>query len=179
VSQIGFIFLGLSVGSELAVAGGLLYILMHGIAKAGLFMCAGIVEQNAHMKDITKLGGLIQTMPVTAISFLLCAFSVMGIPPFGGFFSKYMVISGSVYAGHPWIALVFVLGAVLTVIYLLRVFVNVFLGQVKIKNIKEGSLSMLTSVVILAGLSIAGGIFINYPSEIVQAIIQQMAVIIK
>ena len=46
------------------------------------------------------MGGLIKTMPVTAVAFLLCAFSVMGIPPFGGFFSKFMVISGTVKAGH-------------------------------------------------------------------------------
>ena len=61
--------------------GALLYILMHGLAKAGLFLSAGIVEQNAGTKDITKLGGLLRTMPVTAVSFLFCAFSVMGIPP--------------------------------------------------------------------------------------------------
>ncbi|NMC63076.1 MAG: NADH-quinone oxidoreductase subunit L, partial [SAR324 cluster bacterium] len=58
ISQIGFIFFGLSAGNELALGGGLLYILMHGIAKGGLFLCAGIVEQNTHEKDITKLGGL-------------------------------------------------------------------------------------------------------------------------
>ena len=74
ISQIAFIFLGLSVGSEIGIAGGLLYILMHGMAKGGLFLCAGIVEQNTHTKDIRKLGGLIQTMPLTAIAFLLCCF---------------------------------------------------------------------------------------------------------
>ena len=94
VSQIGFIFLGLAIGNEIGVAGALLYILMHGLAKGGLFLCAGIVEQNTKTKDITQLGGLIKTMPITAVSFLLCSFSVMGIPPFGGFFSKYMVITG-------------------------------------------------------------------------------------
>jgi len=58
--------------------------------KAGLFLCAGIVEQKTHIKDITKLGGLIKTMPVTAVSFLLCAFSVMGIRRSAVFFSKYL-----------------------------------------------------------------------------------------
>jgi NADH:ubiquinone oxidoreductase subunit 5 (subunit L)/multisubunit Na+/H+ antiporter MnhA subunit len=58
VSQIGFIILGLSVGSELAVAGGLLYIMIHGLSKAGLFLCAGIVEHNCKTKDIRQLGGL-------------------------------------------------------------------------------------------------------------------------
>ena len=179
VSQIGFIFLGLSVGSELAVAGGLLYILMHGLAKGGLFLCAGIVEQNMKLKDITKLGGLIATMPVTAVTFIMCSFSVMGIPPFGGFFSKYMVIGGAVNAGQPWIALTFIVGAVLTIIYLLRVFTNVFLGQAKTAAVREGSSTMLASVVILAVLSLAGGILINYPSSFVQTIIQQMVVMVK
>ncbi|MDR3551626.1 MAG: NADH-quinone oxidoreductase subunit L [Clostridia bacterium] len=176
ISQIGFIFLGLSVGSKLAVAGGLLYILMHGISKAGLFLCAGVIEQNAKTKDIRKLGGLAKTMPITAACFLLCAFSVMGIPPFGGFFSKYMVLNGAVEAGHPWIALVFLFGAILTMIYLLRLFAALFMGQAKTQNVKEGSASMLASITALAVLSIASGILIYYPSSFVNVIVQQMAV---
>lgn len=179
ISQIGFIFLGLSVGSTLAAAGGLLYILMHSLAKGGLFLCAGIVEQNTHTKDIRQMGGLITTMPVTAICFIACAFSVMGIPPSGGFFSKYMVIGGAVDAGYPWIALVFIIGAVLTVLYLLRIFGKVFLGNPKGTLVKEGSSSMLISIIILAFLSIAGGILIYYPSTLVQAVISQAGVMIK
>ena len=113
ISQIGFIFLGLSVNTEMAVGGGLLYILMHGVAKGGLFLCAGIVEHSTHCKDIRKLGGLIKTMPVTAVSFALCAFSVMGIPPFGGFFSKYLVITGTLASGQLAVGFTFVAGAVL------------------------------------------------------------------
>jgi proton-translocating NADH-quinone oxidoreductase chain N len=178
VSQIGFIFLGLSVGGEIGVAGGLLYILMHGIAKGGLFLCAGIVEQNTHTKDITKLGGLITTMPVTAVSFLLCAFSVMGIPPFGGFFSKYMVITGALSAGQFWIAFTFLAGAFLTLIYLLRVFSMVFLGEAKMHD-KEGSPVMLTSVAALATLSLLSGVFINYLTGPMQITVQQMLGMVK
>jgi NADH:ubiquinone oxidoreductase subunit 5 (subunit L)/multisubunit Na+/H+ antiporter MnhA subunit len=172
VSQIGFIFLGLSTGSPVGIAGGLLYILMHGLAKGGLFLCAGIVEQNAKSKDITKLGGLVTTMPVTAVTFIACSLSIMGIPPFGGFFSKYMVIGGAVDSGQPWIAAVFVLGAILTMVYLLRVFIMVFMGQSKNPEAKEGSISMVASVVFLAVLSLAGGILIQYPASFVQTIIK-------
>jgi NADH:ubiquinone oxidoreductase subunit 5 (subunit L)/multisubunit Na+/H+ antiporter MnhA subunit len=172
ISQIAFIFLGLSCGSPLGVAGGLLYILMHGLAKGGLFLCAGVVEQNTKTKDITKLGGLFAAMPVTAITFITCSFSIMGIPPFGGFFSKDMVISGAVEAGHPWIAFVFVLGAILTVIYLLRVFIMVFLGPVKTRPAGEGSSTMLISIGTLAVLSLAAGILIYYPATLIQTIIK-------
>jgi proton-translocating NADH-quinone oxidoreductase chain M len=179
VSQLGFIFLGLSTGSVVGVAGALLYILMHGLAKGGLFLCAGVVEQNTGTKDITRMGGLLKSMPVTAVTFLLCAFSVMGIPPFGGFFGKYMVISGAVAGGQPWISLVFIIGAILTIIYLLRVFVMVFMGQPKIEGVREGSKTMLVSISALAALSLAAGILVYYPSALVQTVITQMAVVLK
>jgi proton-translocating NADH-quinone oxidoreductase chain N len=179
VSQIGFIFLGLSIGNEIGVAGALLYIMMHGLAKGGLFLCAGIVEQNTKIKDITKLGGLIKTMPITAVSFLLCSFSVMGIPPFGGFFSKYMVIAGAVQSGHLWISLTFLVGAFLTIIYLLRVFNMVFLGEVRFAGVKEGSAVMVISVAVLAALSLAGGILIYGPCQFVLSTIQQLPGIVK
>jgi NADH:ubiquinone oxidoreductase subunit 5 (subunit L)/multisubunit Na+/H+ antiporter MnhA subunit len=179
VSQLAFIFLGLSTNSALGIAGGLLYIMMHSLAKGGLFLCAGIVEQNTHTKDVRKMGGLIKTMPVTAVAFLICAFSVMGLPPLGGFFAKYMVIGGAVNAGQPWIAAVFILGAVMTVIYLLRVFTLVFMGAPKGELAKEGSKPMVASVITLAGLSILGGILIAFPSGFAQQIVNGMAVMFK
>ncbi|MBN1823944.1 MAG: NADH-quinone oxidoreductase subunit L [Endomicrobiales bacterium] len=174
VSQIGFIFLGLSIGNETGIAGGLLYILMHGLAKGGLFLCAGIVEQKTHEKDITKLGGLAYTMPLTAVSFMVCSFSVMGIPPFGGFFAKYFVITGAVTAQQFWIASTFVAGAFLTIIYLLRVFALTFLGEPKGRAPKEGSFVMVSSVVALSVLSLAGGVYINYLTGPMQLTVQQM-----
>ena len=182
ISQLGFIFLGLSVGGQLAEAGGLMYILMHGISKAGLFLCAGVVEHALHTKDVRKMGGLIKTMPITAAAFLLCAFSVMGVPPFGGFFSKYMVIGGAVAAGHPFIALTFVVGAVMTVIYLLRAFVLVFLGEPKSQEAQhahEGTPTMVWSVAGLAFLSVISGILVKFPAELVETIVKQMAVMVK
>jgi len=168
VSQIGFIFLGLSVGTETALAGGLLYILMHGIAKGGLFLCAGIVEQATHTKDITKMGGLAKRMPLTAAAFLLCAFSVMGIPPFGGFFSKYLVISGAVGAGQVAIAAAFVLGACMTILYLFRLFSAVFMGEEKIRVEGEGTRGMVGSVTFLAALSLLSGVLVAFPSAFVR-----------
>lgn len=179
VSQIGFIFFGLAIGNEMAIAGGLLYILMHGIAKAGLFLCAGIIEQNTKTKDITKLGGLIATMPVTGIAFLFCAFSVMGIPPFGGFFSKYMVFAGAIEARQLWISFTFLLGAFLTILYLFRVFNLVFLGEARSSLAKEGSTVMVVSVAMLALLSLFGGIFINYPSEFARIVVMNMRGIVR
>jgi proton-translocating NADH-quinone oxidoreductase chain N len=174
VSQIAFIFLGLAIGGPIGVAGAMLYILMHGIAKGGLFLCAGIVEQNTHNKDITKMGGLAVTMPITAISFLFCAFSVMGIPPFGGFFSKFMVMQSVFTSGQMALAMTFLIGAILTILYLFRVFNMVFMGESKTAPAKEGSQVMVVSVAILAALSLLAGLYIMLPSNYVQVAVKQM-----
>ncbi|MDD4888617.1 MAG: proton-conducting transporter membrane subunit [Phycisphaerae bacterium] len=164
ISQIAFIFLGFASGSAMGAAGATLYILMHGLAKGGLFLIAGVIEHGVHTKDIRLMGGLARKMPITAACYLLCAFSVMGIPPFGGFFSKYMVIGGAINGGHTWIALTFVFGAILTVVYLMRLFRMVFLGEAKRESHREGTPLMVGCVALLAALGIVGGFVINPPA---------------
>jgi NADH:ubiquinone oxidoreductase subunit 5 (subunit L)/multisubunit Na+/H+ antiporter MnhA subunit len=98
----------------------------------------------------------------------------MGIPPFGGFFSMFMVFSGAVRGGNIYITLAFLSGAVLTILYLFRLFNLVFLGNPRGATAKEGSMTMITSVAILAALSLACGIYITYPSSFVTTAVKQM-----
>lgn len=160
ISQIGYIFLGFWTRTIVGVAGGALFILMHGLAKAGLFLCAGIIEHGTGKRDIRELGGLFHAMPYTAVSFLACMLSVIGIPPFGGFFSKFMVISGTVEAGRPGIAFAGLFVAVMTAIYLFRLFHAVFTGENKTSG-HEGTRLMVAIVVVLAILSLLAGVFIG------------------
>ncbi len=179
VSQLAFIFLGLAVDTRMGVAGALLFILMHGIAKGGLFLCAGIVEQKTHCKDITQLGGLSRSMPLTTVAFLLCAFSVMGIPPFGGFFSKYLVIAGAVQSGQSLLAGVFTLAGAITLLYLLRLFSLVFMGEFKGAGRAieappaEGSWLMVSCVLLLGALSLGSGVLISWPASMVDTVVSR------
>ena len=174
VSQIGYIFLGFSMMNAAGVSGSLLFILMHGLAKAGLFLCAGIVIHAVHTKDIREMGGLIKTMPVTAVAFLVCAFSVIGIPPFGGFFSKFLVIMGTVQAGQTWLAAVALFTAVLTMYYLFKVFSMVFLGEAK-HPAPEKTKSMVFVVAALAVLSLAAGLLVAGPMKLANIATAQMS----
>ncbi|HAF94675.1 MAG: hypothetical protein A2021_01205 [Elusimicrobia bacterium GWF2_52_66] len=176
VSQIAFIFLGLASGNKVAFIGGLLYILMHSIAKGGLFLCAGIIEQKTHNKDITKMGGLCKTMPVTCLAFAMCSLSVMGIPPFGGFFSKFMVFSGAAQNGSLSVILIFLAGAVMTLLYLFRLFYLVFMGPDKQDSPREGSTVMVASVLALGLIGLALGALIYYPSVYVDLLTNQLGV---
>ncbi|MCJ7642982.1 MAG: NADH-quinone oxidoreductase subunit L [Candidatus Aminicenantes bacterium] len=166
VSQIGYIFLGFSMANQAGISGSLLFILMHGLAKAGLFLCAGIVIHATHKSDIREMGGLIKTMPVTAVSFLVCAFSVIGIPPFGGFFSKFLVIMGTLNAGRIWLAATALFTAVLTMFYLFKVFTQVFLGDLK-EPAPERTRSMVAVVAVLSFLSLAAGLLVSYPMKLI------------
>jgi NADH-quinone oxidoreductase subunit L len=173
VSQIGYIFLAFATLNPVGITGGLLFILMHGLSKAGLFLSAGVVEHNTHKRDIRDLGGLIKTMPITAVCFLICAFSTIGIPPLGGFFSKFMVIVGTVQAGQPITAALALVVAVLTAFYLLRLFNGIFLGEQKL-FVKEKTVSMLVVIIILASLSILAGIFVSYPVKFIDVAVGQI-----
>jgi formate hydrogenlyase subunit 3/multisubunit Na+/H+ antiporter MnhD subunit len=118
-------------------------------------------------------------MPLTGVAFLLCIFSIIGIPPFGGFFSKLMVIQGVLQSGHMVIACLAVFTAILTTIYLLRLFTLVFLGDARDSSIhahREGTPTMVWVVVASAVLSLAAGILVKYPMELVAVALNNILV---
>jgi NADH-quinone oxidoreductase subunit L len=168
VSQIGYIFLGLIVFTHFGYIGALLYIMAHGFAKGGLFLCAGIIEHGTHTKDMTKMGGLLKKMPVTAVCYLICALSIAGIPPMAGFFSKYFVISGLMEGGHIAIATLAILTAIVTLLYMLKSFHLVFLGQPRGESHHEGSPVMVGVVAVLAILTIASSFLLQLPFNLVK-----------
>jgi NADH:ubiquinone oxidoreductase subunit 2 (subunit N) len=98
----------------------------------------------------------------------------MGIPPFGGFFAKFMVMTGAITSGHIIISMIFLVGAFMTILYLFRTFNMVFLGEPKTALVKEGSLSMVGVVAVFALLSLLGGLLIWWPDSLAQAATMQM-----
>jgi formate hydrogenlyase subunit 3/multisubunit Na+/H+ antiporter MnhD subunit len=149
------------------VTGALFYILVHGLGKAGLFLGAGVVEHYAHEKDIRKLGGMRKVMPLTAFGFFLNALSVMGIPPFGGFFAKLFIILGAIQRGNYFVAGLVVGTAILTLVYLLRVWTKVFNGPVTHPGEPEKRKLMPIVVIIFAALSLISFLVLIYPFNLV------------
>jgi len=169
ISQLGLILAALALFTPYSITGALFFILAHAIGKAGLFLCAGIIEHNTKTKDITKLSGLIKNMPLTAFVFAICGLSVAGIPPMLGFWGKFFMIIAPIKAGNFWLAILFIICSILTLLYLLRWFNLVFLGKTSSHpDVREGTGMMLTAIVILAVLSIAGGIFASAPGSLVE-----------
>ncbi|MDR3725395.1 MAG: proton-conducting transporter membrane subunit [Terracidiphilus sp.] len=99
VSQIGYMMLGIGIGTPLAITAGLLHCLNHGFFKGGLFLTAGSVQHACGTRDMNQLGGLASKMPKTMISWLVGAGSMMGIPLMSGFASKWMLYAAALQAG--------------------------------------------------------------------------------
>jgi multicomponent Na+:H+ antiporter subunit D len=85
ISQVGFIVLGLGIGTPLGIVGALFHLVNHAMFKSLLFLNAGTVEYATGTRDLNKLGGLNRMLPVTGATSLVASLSIAGVPPFSGF----------------------------------------------------------------------------------------------
>lgn len=169
VSQLGFILLGVAMGGRSGLIGALLYVLAHSVAKAGLFIGAGAIEDSAGTGELNRLGGFARRAPVMAGAFAMLILSVMGMPPLAGFFAKVGVIVAAVR--HSLVlGIGGVVAALFTVLYLSRLYLRVFLGQAAESAGPMGRISRVATVmVVVAALaSVAGGVLWFAPAWFVE-----------
>ncbi len=161
ISQVGYIVLGLGLGTPLGIAGGLFHLINHALAKSLLFLNSGSVQQATGTRNLDEMGGLAKRMPVTAAANLVGSLSIAGVPPLNGFWSKLIIIIALVQAGQWGFALAAVLASVLTLWYYLLIQRKAFFGKLdeRWKDIKEAPFWMLASNVILALLCLGVGLF--------------------
>ncbi|MBU2527822.1 NADH/ubiquinone/plastoquinone (complex I) [bacterium] len=162
VSQIGYIILGISLGTPLGILGALFHLVNHSIFKSLLFLNSGAVAYRLGTRELNDMGGLNKVMPITGGTSFIASLSIAGMPPFNGFFSKLIIILACVQAGRPGFALWAVAGSILTLSSFMKVQKFAFFGKLaeKHKQIKEAPLMMSISVVILAVLCIATSLLV-------------------
>jgi len=174
VSQVGYMVLGIGTGIPLAMVGGIFHMLNHAIYKESLFLGGGSVEYRRKTTELSKLGGLARIMPITFVTFFIAALSISGVPPFNGFFSKWMIYQGVVElgrlggGGNLWIIwlLAAMFGSALTLASFMKLIHATFLGtpytsksqDVKTKS-REVSFSMALPMIVLASLCVVFGVF--------------------
>ena len=170
VSQVGYMILGIGLGSLLGLAAGLFHMVNNALYKSGLFLVSGNIKTGTGEDDLDRLGGLSVKMPVTFVCGLVFALSISGIPPFNGFASKWMIYQGIIefgsspsLAGKLWILwlAIAVLGSALTLASFIKFISGAFLGNlpVRLRDIRESGISMLLPVAILALLCTVLGVF--------------------
>ena len=135
ISQLSYIVLGAGLASQMAVQGAALHIVMHAAGKITLFFCAGAIYVQAHLTKVSDLDGQGREMPWVFAAFFVGALSIIGIPPLGGSWSKFMLMAGAADAGYIAILAVLGLSSLLNVYYLLEPLSRAFFRE-KIKSVE-------------------------------------------
>jgi len=129
VAHLGFVVLGLFVGTIQGMSGGILQMLNHGLSTGALFLLVGVLYDRRHTRLIADFGGLAKSMPVYAGVFLLVALSSLGLPGLNGFVGEFLVLLGT-YETYAWWVIPATFGIVLAAIYLLWAYQRVFHGDI-------------------------------------------------
>ncbi len=119
VSQLSYITLGMALATSMGAVGGGLHIAMHAFGKITLFMCAGSIYVATHKTNISQMTGLGRAMPLTFAAFLIGALSIIGLPPLGGSWSKWLLMVGAADTGQIAIIAALMISSLLNVVYLL------------------------------------------------------------
>lgn len=121
ISQLSYIVLGVALLSQSSMVGGLLHIAMHAFGKITLFFCAGAIFVATGVKNISQMVGIGRRMPLTMSAFFIGTLSVIGLPPSGGFISKWHLAIGTVESGQIVMLMVLLSSSLLNAAYFLPV----------------------------------------------------------
>ncbi|MDO9536398.1 MAG: monovalent cation/H+ antiporter subunit D family protein [Bacillota bacterium] len=197
VAQIGYIVLGISLLSEFAFTGAMYHIFTHAFMKGCLFLIAGAIIVQTGERRISHMGGLGLKMPLTMIAFTICAFSMVGIPPFNGFISKWQLALGALDIGQPFYVVLLIVSSLLNAAYYFPIIIAAFFGapkaeaevastvlesEVSVKsNTSQGKLKLeapLSMLVPIGILAIGCVAFVlmpqNWPLELAKAVVREL-----
>jgi len=174
ISQIGYVVLGIGLGgliiardgnvawASLAILGGLFHLVNHAVYKSLLFLTSGSVQMSTGTRQLKQMGGLAEKLPFTRATCTVASASIVGIPPFSGFWSKLILVIAAIQAHFYWVAAIIVFVSLCTLIMYLKVQRYVFLGELpeNLRQTKENRGSMLIAMVFLACLCVLMGLLL-------------------
>lgn len=165
IGQVGYILLAAGLGTPLGMAGAVVHMVNHAVFKSLLFYNSGALETALGTRDLREMGNVTRLLPVTSRTSMVASLSIAGIPPFNGFFSKLLIIIAAVQAGQPLLALVAVVGSLISMAAYLKVqryglrgerpverLVGTVDGAMKAAMVILAALCLLTSLLIVPGI---------------------------
>lgn len=169
VSQASYILFGLAALNPMAMTGALLHVICHAFIKSTLFLCAGAIIYKTGKTRVEELTGIGKEMPILIWCYTIVSLALIGIPPTGGFVSKWYLAMGSLETKIPFLSwfgpVVLLVSALLTAGYLLPITIKGFFPGKDFAysslEIKEPNKTMLIPVLILTILAVAAGMFPN------------------
>jgi len=130
VSHMGLVSMGFATLNYNGFVGAGVQMFSHGVMTALFFAVVGMVYDQAHTREIPKLGGLVKYMPFVAVAFIIGGLASMGMPGLSGFIAEFPIFMGLWGGGYAWIAIVAAISIAVTAAYILRAVGRVFFGEV-------------------------------------------------
>ncbi|MGF6375886.1 multicomponent Na+:H+ antiporter subunit D [Clostridiales Family XIII bacterium PM5-7] len=164
ISQMGYIGIGIAMGDLYGLVGAVMHIVAHSFMKGGLFFCIGAIKYKYGTTSLLKLGQIYKLMPKTSAVIVVCALSMVGIPPFAGFFSKWDLALGAATA-HAYIYIaVLIVSSLLSAIYFFKLIEVIFMEEgVELtdhhpEDKRELPITMMSTIVICGVMVLALGL---------------------
>jgi multicomponent Na+:H+ antiporter subunit D len=160
IGHLSYVILGIALLSPSAWTGALLHIVNHAVMKITLFFCAGAIYVKTRCEKVSELNGIGRQMPVTMGAFALASLGLAGVPPIGGFISKWYLIQGTLEMRQAVFMATLLLSGLLNAGYLVPIVVRAFfMPSDRFSRFGEASAWMLVPLVLAAVLSLLLGLF--------------------
>ena len=178
IGQIGLIVFAFSLASPYGVSGGLFQMINHTFSKALLFLAAGFMIYKTGSMEISSFGGIGRKMPLTSLLFTIGTFSLVGLPPFMGFASKFMIIRAALTTGELLYTLligIVLLGTVIEGAYFFRIVQTIYFKDSSQNDQKEESpVAGLIPMLIFASLILFIGLYPSFVSKILNPAVSEL-----
>jgi multicomponent Na+:H+ antiporter subunit D len=161
VSQIGYMVVGVGLGTTAAIAATILFVIHQIPVKTALFLVEGTLERAAGTSRLSDIGGMLTRSGTLAVLFALPALSLAGIPPLSGFVGKLGLINAAIGERAWWVVGVALVGSLLTLVSMAKIWTGVFWGEPRPEHVpvgivrRNGLMSAATIVTVAATLAIA------------------------
>jgi len=128
ISQVGYMMMGLALGTAAAVAAAIYFMIHNIVVKSSLFLFEGVTEKITGTSELKRMGGLLHRYPLLGWGFFLGGISLAGVPPFSGFFAKFLMLQGAAAIPNYW-AMFFTLAVgFLTLFSMMKIFIYCYWG---------------------------------------------------
>ena len=160
ISQIGYCVLALGIGTYYGYLGAILHFIYHSFSKTLLFLNSGAIEYRYKTTKIEELKGLQDKMPYTTTTGSIGMLSISGIPPFGCFWSKIIIIIAAIKSFYYGIAFICVIVSIITLGYFLKLQRNIFYSKKEMGKNEEVNLNLLMPMVLLSVIIFFSGLIL-------------------
>ncbi|MCK1720248.1 NADH-quinone oxidoreductase subunit M [Bradyrhizobium sp. 141] len=176
VAHMGFVTMGIFAGTMQGVAGGVFQMISHGIVSGALFLCVGVVYDRLHTREIAAYGGLVNRMPLYALTFMVFTMANVGLPGTSGFVGEFMTLLGTFKVSIPT-AFFASFGVILSACYALWLYRKVVFGALvkpSLASMKDLTFRECLTLFPMIALTILFGVYPKPVLDMSAASVQQL-----